>query len=399
MGGSRYSKFSAYLNVYGHKMKTKYAIQHKRETTIELIDYDNSILEKVKQLYKNARVVEKTGKKYRVVSIKEKRGESIAFYFYHGKVIARIWTHNDELLEKLLEILHGKVIRELIELYIRYHERSERRVEQILEAILRKYGKSQSIKYHMHKTRKIAYLNRLNKFKINGLTIAIKTYRHRAYSSLKHNDQEYHPKLEISILKKGEIKQEDIRKALAILNTIVKLARIKQIWSEYDKQQKKYPLTTLDTELYRVLKGTIKRIKAINILGREYYDINHAILDLIKRGLKIREIARVLGYDHKAILYRINKFIDKGIVRKTGRGKYEVISKLEKPKITRKGDIKKFIELYKQRKLDIKKMIAVEEDIDIVTIWTFPTIRLMRVANYLLAIDQELMQIARIEYI
>jgi len=316
-----------------HNIDIPRAIQHKREITLELINYNDHILTEVKKLYNNPRIVEKTGQKYKVISIREKRGEAIAFYFYYnGKVIVRIWTHDNNRLEQLKAILYPfKVVRELMELYIRYHEKSERRVETILDTILRKYGKSQSIKYHMHKTRKIAYINRLNKFEINGLTITIKTYRHRAYSNLDPKKPEYHPKLELAILKKDEIKQEDVEKALAILYTIVKLAKVKQIWSEYDKQQHKYPLRQIDIELYKILKGTLKRVKAINILGKEYYDINHAILDMIKKGYKIREIARILGYSHVAILKRIWKLEEKGIIKKIGRGKYQVVEKLPKP--------------------------------------------------------------------
>jgi len=359
------------------------AIIHKVEITIETsLVLLAKLDEIVKEFFDNdlgeVKRKETQCKIYRAISYSRKRGDTIVFYIYSEKLEIRAYTHSLDKAKRLAA-LSERVKRVLVELYIRYHEKSERVVDNILDAILRKYGKSQSIKYHMHKEKKITYLNRVNKFEYNGLTLIIKTYRHRAYSALKPSDPEYHPKLEVSVIlrdiPRGELLSIESKLAAVsrLLNTIRLLAKMKLLLSEYDKSQDYIPLSGVDHELYTILRGTLKRVKAINVLGKEYYDINHAILDLLKRGYKIREIARVLGYDHKAILYRINTLIEKGVVEKVGRGKYIVkqAEKPEKPVVVKYGTLAQYIDLVRTGKLKLGSTIYVEEHEDVIVKYIF----------------------------
>lgn len=407
--GEKREKSKAVSSGKTRRRKTSgFALIHKIEITLET---KFMRMRKIKEIVKdyfgedfqNVKTKETKGKIYKVISYKLKRGDTLAFYIYDDKIEIRAWTHKLEKTIKLTGLINGKIKRFYIELYIRYHERSERKVDTILEALLRKYGKSETIKYHMHKEKKITYINRLNKFEYKGFNISIKTYRHRAYSSLSPRDPEYHPKLEISLILKNLDKEQlltinsKLKEIAKLLNTIRLLAKMKLMYSKYDIEQDKIELKGIDQELYKIMKGTTKRIRAINVLGKEYYDINHAILDLLKRGYKIREIARILGYDHKAIIYRIKQLEKQNIIVKIGRGKYEVKETLEKPRIIKKGDLYTFVKLYKENKINIKKMEAIEEDTDHITIYIFPTIKIERINNGLWAIDKATLKMIKLK--
>jgi DNA-binding MarR family transcriptional regulator len=377
-----------------------WGIVHKIEVSIVInLAYINRIEEIAKTYFGDLSGITKKetkGKLYRVISYKRSRGDSLAFYIYDKRIEVKAWTHKLEKAKLIAGLVNTETIKRFyIELYVRYHERSERLVDAILEAIFRKYGKSQSIKYHMHNEKKITYLNRLNKFNYNGLEITIKSYRHRAYASLKHNDPEYHPKIEITTIFRN-IRREDLLNiedrllpTIHLLNTIVRLAKLRLIMGDYDKAQEKIPLRGIDRQLFKILRGTTKRIRAINILGREYYDINHAILDLLKRGYKIREIGRILGYDHKAIAYRLKQLEQRGIVERIGRGKYAVKeeAKLEKPRVVKKGSLEQYVEYLKKDKTLLRKQRVEIEHKDYVEVLDFSHIRVSFINGKLWLID------------
>jgi len=316
-----------YFNLSRHKV-----ILHKIELSTILENIDKKDVELIIEALKlNVKEHKQTsGDYYTVESYKEERGETLTIYKDKktSKHKILLITHRIERAETFREYMKilGKTLgRILIELYIRYHEKDERKVEVGLEAILRQYGKTQHIINHMHNGRKIAYLNRVMKVEYQGAEISIKTYRHKHYSRYSPSNPEYHPKLEQTTIihnMKEPIK-EAIEKYAVFINTIVKTLRLTQLYSQYDTQQETIAPQRIDPSIERIVKGVRKRVKAIHILEREYHDIKEAIAIMITiKKMKQTQIARLLGYSRDYVKKIVKELETQGIIKRIARGKY-----------------------------------------------------------------------------
>ena len=334
---------------------------HRMEIIAHLETIDLSIIEQyAKTIFTETKITEKSGKIYNVIVYKEQEGETIAIYKYNntGKTKIHMITHKTTRLEQYKKILDNigvnRVHKFTAEVYVRYHEKDERKVEEILEALLRQYGKRRRKEEHMKSGKKLLYLDRVMDIEYRGLKCSIKSYRHRHYSRYSQENPEYHPKLELSLtIENAELTKisiETIKTAALLLNTLIKTLKLKPLYSEYDTQQETIQVLGIDHEIARILRGVKKRVKAIQILGKEYHDIRTAIAELlVEKKLRPVQIARLLDYKTRAVIYRIiEELIESGVIRRVKRGKYEWANKkapLEKPEIIRHYYVKTIQEL------------------------------------------------------
>jgi hypothetical protein len=157
--------------------------------------------------------------------------------------------------------------------------------------------------------------------------VSIKTYRHRHYSRYSQHNPEYHPKLELSAYKENAelttISIETIKTIAILLNTIVHTLRLTLIYGEYEKQQEHIVVYGVDTEFKRIITGVKKRVKAIQILDKEYHDIRLAVAELlVNKKLRPAEIAKMLGVSRVYIHKKINELIENNVIKRVGKGKY-----------------------------------------------------------------------------
>jgi hypothetical protein len=304
--------------------------------------------------------------------------------------------------KRLLEFMKiEKVYKFYFELYVRYHEKDERRVEQALEALLRQYGKRQKIENHMKSGKKIAYMNRVMDIEYRTYNVSIKTYRHKHYSRYSPEHPEYHPKLELSAYKENaeltSISIETIKTIAILLNTLIKTLRLKALYSEYDLQQETVEVHGVDTEIARILKGVKKRVKAIQILGKEHHDIRIAIAELlVEKKLKPAQIARLLEYKTRSVVYRIiNELIESGVIKRVGRGKYEWANRkaqLEKIEVVRHIHVRTLQELVikvKELKQQYKE-VRIETPGNIVINYETEHEKIRLITNVIISKDVEL---------
>jgi len=361
-------------------------ILHKNEIIVHLDTIDTTLVkEYAKTIFNNYTIKEKNGKVYSCTSISEKEGETITIYKYHntGLVKIHMYTHKTDRLIKYRKLLEAlgvtaeQVYRSYFEVYIRYHEIYETRVDITQEALLYQYGKRRKTESHMHREKKILYMDRVVEIEYMGYKCTIKTYRARNYSKLREKDPEYHPKLELSCEKKNtplsEISIETITKLSTLLHTYITTLGLKPIYSEYDKQQEKIKVYGIDHDFAKKLKGVKKRIKAIHLLEQDYHDIRLAIAKLlVDYKMKQKDIARLLQYySYRHIKRIVRELIDMGIIKRVGRGKYEWANRkaeLPKTKLTRHTHVRSIQELAdKIREIKTQhKLISVEYNGNIV---------------------------------
>jgi len=333
---------------------------HRIEIIAHLETIDLSIIEQyAKTIFTETKTTEKSGKIYNVIVYKEQEGETIAIYKYNntGKTKIHMITHKTTRLEQYKKILKHLGINEVhkfnAEVYVRYHEKDERKVEETLEALLRQYGKRRKIESHMYRGKKINYLDRVMDIEYRGLKCSIKSYRHRHYSRYSRENPEYHPKLELTITLNTDLNKiniETIKQGATLLYTLIKTLKLRTLYSEYDLQQETIKIHGIDHEIARILRGVKRRVKTIQILGKEYHDIRTAIAELlVEKKLRPVQIARLLDYKTRAVIYRIiEELIESGVIRRVKRGKYEWANKkapLEKPEIIRHHHVKTIQEL------------------------------------------------------
>jgi len=334
-------------------------ILHKLEIVAHLDTIDIDLIEKsTRSLYEKVERKETTGKIYTCIVYKEQEGESISIYKYNtGKVKVHFITHKTTRLLEYKNILKylgvEKVYKFYAEVYVRYHEKDERKVEEILEALLRQYGKRRKTESHMYRGKKINYLDRVMDIEYRGLKCSIKSYRHKHYSKYHRDNPEYHPKLELTIVKENatlsEITLETIKTGALLLYTIVETLKLKLIYGEYERQQETIKIYGIDPEISRVLRGVKKRVKAIYILEREYHDIRLAVAELlVVKKMRIVDIARLLGYSERWIKKIVEELVDTCVIKRIGKGKYTWANRkaqLEKPMIIRHHHVKTIQEL------------------------------------------------------
>jgi len=205
----------------------------------------------------------------------------------------------------------------------------------------------------MHGDRKINYLDRVVGIEYRGLKCSIKSYRHRHYSRYSRENPEYHPKLELTIVKEhaklSEITLETIHTGAILLNTIIETLKLKLLHSEYDTQQESIRVLGVDREVSRIIKGVKKRVKAIYILEREYHDIRLAIAELlVEKKMRIVNIAKLLDYSERWIKKIVEELVQSGVIKRIGKGKYtrtKLKVELPKTQITRHIHVKTIQEL------------------------------------------------------
>jgi len=362
-------------------------ILHRNEIIAHLDTIDTTLVkEYAKTIFNNYTIKEKNdGSIYSCISISEKEGETITIYKYHntGLVKIHMYTHKKDRLIKYRKLLEAlgvtpeQAYRTHYEVYARYPEIYETRVDITQEALLYQYGKIRKTESHMHRGKKILYMDRVVEIEYMGYICTIKTYRARNYSKLREKDPEYHPKLELSCEKKNtplsEISIETITKLSTLLHTYITTLGLKPIYSEYDKQQEKIKVYGIDHDFAKKLKGVKKRIKAIHLLEQDYHDIRLAIAKLlVDYKMKQKDIARLLQYySYRHIKRIVRELIDMGIIKRVGRGKYEWANRkaeLPKTKLTRHTHVRSIQELAdKIREIKTQhKLISVEYNGNIV---------------------------------
>jgi len=372
-------------------------ILHKLEIVAHLDTIDIDLIEKsTRSLYEKVERKETTGKIYTCIVYKEQEGESISIYKYNtGKVKVHFITHKTTRLLKYKNILKyigvEKVHKFYAEVYVRYHEKDERKVEEILEALLRQYGKRRRKEEHMKSGKKLLYLDRVMDIEYRGLKCSIKSYRHKHYSRYPRDNPEYHPKLELTIVKENvtlsEITLETIKTGAVLLYTIVETLKLRLIYGEYERQQETIEIYGIDPEISRVLRGVKKRVKAIYILEREYHDIRLAVAELlVEKKLKAAHIARLLGYSERWIKKIVEELVESEVISRVSKGKYtwaNKTAKLEKPLTIRHHYVRSLQELAdKIREIKTQhKLISVEYNGNIVINYETETERVRLITN------------------
>jgi len=371
---------------------------HRIEIIAHLETIDLSIIEQyAKTIFTETKTTEKSGKIYNVIVYKEQEGETIAIYKYNntGKTKIHMITHKTTRLEQYKKILEYLGINEVhkfnAEVYVRYHEKDERKVEETLEALLRQYGKRRKIESHMYRGRKINYLDRVMDIEYRGLKCSIKSYRHRHYSRYSRENPEYHPKLELTITLNTDLNKiniETIKQGATLLYTLIKTLKLRTLYSEYDLQQETIKVHGIDHEIARILRGVKRRVKTIQILEKEYHDIRLAIAELlVEKKLRPVQIARLLGYKTRAVIYRIiGELIELEVVKRASRGKYTWAKRkaeLPKSQIIKHHyvrSVQELIELVREIKTQ-HKLINIETGGNIVINYETETERIKLITN------------------
>ena len=313
---------------------------HKTEISVKLNDNDKF---KYELLVENAlreiqvnTTKEKTGEHYTVKSYKEDRGESITTYIDNqgrGYKVLLI-THKYNRIENYISLLNDLNLKYdfYTELYTRYHEFYELRVSQVLDALLKLFGKDQTTKKQMHKGNAIIYMNRVDGIELPHnavIQFSLKTYRRKQYYRYSIENSEYHPKLELSLrIKNTTLPTTQLNKILeehaSIVASIIYFTKAKVIIGDYEKQC--YTIhATPHSYIVKHIKAGLLREKATTHIGKEIKDKREIILEYLKRGYKISEIMKILGIKSKSyVYYLIEQLEQQGIIEKTGRGKYKV---------------------------------------------------------------------------
>jgi len=311
---------------------------HKTEISVKLNDkfkYELLIENALREIQVNT-TKEKSGEHYTVKSYKEDRGESITTYIDNqarGYKVLLI-THKYNRIENYITLLNDLNLKYdfYTELYTRYHEFYELRVSQVLDALLKIFGKEQTVKKQMNKGKSIIYMNRLDGIELPHNAIiqfSLKTYRRKQYYRYSIENSEYHPKLELSLrIKNTTLLTSQLNKILeehaSIVASIIHFTKAKVVIGDYEKQS--YTIhATPHSYIISHIKAGLLREKATTHLAKEIKDKREIILEYLKRGYKISEIMKILSIKSKSyIYYLIGQLEAEGIIEKTGRGKYKV---------------------------------------------------------------------------
>lgn len=315
---------------------------HKSEITVRLSSNDKFkfelLLENALKEIQVNQEKENSGKRYTVKSYKESRGESITVYIDNNsrgyKVV--LITHKYSRLEKYISLLNDLGLKYdfYTELYTRYHEFYELKISQLVDAMLKLFGKEQTTKKHMEKGKTVIYMNRVDGIQLPhnvSIQFSLKTYRHKHYYRYSIKNAEYHPKLELSLrIKNTTLRTTQINKIIEehaqIIASIIKFARARVIIGEYEKQSYRIHATP-HSYIKRYLSAGLLREKATAHLAKEIKDKREIILEYLKRGYKISEIMRILHIKSRSyIYYLIAQLEQQGLIERIGRGKYKVKS-------------------------------------------------------------------------
>lgn len=320
----KYLKNQTYPPQASSRRKPKHAILHRCVLTTRW--KENPHAEEIaKHIFSNYTTTEKTGPKYRVVVYKESQGETIAVYYYSDSIRVDFITHKLQRLRYYYEytVQFGGTIRSLqVEVYTRIHRISEKRVEVALEALRRSLGKG---KTHIVKSVKFEdrnYLLRVEKFEYQGYQVSVKLY----YD--KHMKED--PKVEVLVKAVTQTIDNTLHTASTVLHTLIKAANPVVVYNNYDQEQDKVPLNPVDKTLLKRIRGTRPRVKGEVLLEKQLHDKHKVVKELLLRGLKPDEIAKVLGYSDRYVRYIIEDLIQAGEIVRIARGKYTTPKKQEK---------------------------------------------------------------------
>jgi predicted transcriptional regulator len=356
--------------------------------------------------YENVKEKHTSGEAFTTWIYREKRGESITISLNHktNTYTVRITTHRLQRLKDFIDyasiVLRIDKIRTLmIETYIRYLERYELKIAKTLEALDVELGKG--IKQHLipSKGKHDYYLSRA-KIEYRGATVVLKTYRHATYRQHKPTHPEYHPKLEqLTILKNQPTTlniEDTIRHYATLLYTIAWTINPRLVLGEYEiNETETIEVYAIDKQIQKYIRGITKRIKAEIILEQQYPDKRIAIAKLlVEKKMKQIDIARLLGYTPRMIRYIIKELIDAGIIKRTGKGKYEwnnKKAKLEKQRIveSRQMTLQQAIQYIKETKANIvnsRGTLAIEYEDEY-------TIRRIIISNIIIEEDRVIEQL------
>jgi len=229
---------------------------HKTEISVKLNDkfkYELLIENALREIQVNT-TKEKSGEHYTVKSYKEDRGESITTYIDNqarGYKVLLI-THKYNRIENYITLLNDLNLKYdfYTELYTRYHEFYELRVSQVLDALLKIFGKEQTVKKQMNKGKTIIYMNRLDGIELPHNAIiqfSLKTYRRKQYYRYSIENSEYHPKLELSLrIKNTTLLTSQLNKILeehaSIVASIIHFTKAKVVIGDYENNHIQYTL-------------------------------------------------------------------------------------------------------------------------------------------------------------
>jgi predicted transcriptional regulator len=343
---------------------------HRTDAIVELnnIDKDTVVRDLLKVLnYETPKEKYTSGEAFTTWIYREKRGETITISLNHktNTYTVRITTHRLQRLKDFIDyastVLRIDKIRTLmIETYVRYLERHELKIAKSIEALDVELGKG--IKQHLipSKGKHDYYLSRA-KLEYKGSTVVLKTYRHATYRQHKPTHPEYHPKVEqLTILKETPITiniEDTIRHYATLLYTILYTINPRIILGDYElNETETIEVYAVDKQIEKYIRGITKRIKAEVILEEQYPDKRLAIAKLlVEKKMRPIDIARLLGYTPRMIRYIIKELIDAGIIKRTGKGKYEwnnKKAKLEKKQIveSRQMTLQQLIEFTRETK-------------------------------------------------
>jgi predicted transcriptional regulator len=394
-----YPTFRRYRKLHTHKLDILVEVNN--------IDKDTVVRDLLKLLnHKPCEEKHTTGKKYDTWVYSEKKGETIAISLNHetNTYTVRIITHKLQRLKDFIDyaqrVLRAEKIKALmVETYVRYLERHELKVAKTIEALDLELGKG--LKQHLIPNRgKHDYYLARAKIEYRGTTVVIKTYRHPTYRQYKPTHPEYHPKLEqLTILKEIPISinlDKTIKEYSTLLYTIAYTINPRIILGEYElTETETIEVCEIDKTIQRYIRGITKRTKTEIILEEQYPDKRIAIAKLlVEKKMKQIDIARLLGYTPRMIRYIIKELIDAGIIKRTGKGKYEwnnKKAKLEKQRIveSRQMTLQQAIQFIRENKAHIvnsRGTLAVEYEDEY-------TIRRIIISNIIIEEDRVIEQL------
>jgi predicted transcriptional regulator len=272
--------------------------------------------------------------RYKHITYKEKRGESInhRHYFAKKKDFIKLITHKTWRIKEFLKYMKMLGVNEAtikIELYVRYSEYYEMKIVNALNALCLEFG-DKCLEHKKPFRGKFHYFWAWVKIEYQGIPYTLKSYRHLYYRDYKPTNPEYHPKVEASVsLKKIPIHFLDIdtviKKHGVLLNTLLHVVNPRVILGEYElKETETTQITIIDRDLARIIRGITRRLKLESLIEIQFGNKEDAIAHLlVERGMTPSQIVK-MGLYSKSMIYKIiDKLINNGVIVRVSRGKYK----------------------------------------------------------------------------